>query len=67
MSTLDQIKAAIVKLTLEERAELARWMHGWQDDEWDRQIADDAKAGRLDAILSEVDEEISQGRLRDLP
>jgi hypothetical protein len=67
MTSLDDIKSAIVRLTLEERAELARWMHGWEDDEWDRQIAADASSGRLDHLLSEVDEEIREGRLRDLP
>jgi len=31
--TVEEIKAAIPKLTLEQRAELARCLHGWQDDE----------------------------------
>ena len=67
MSTLDEIKAAIDKLSLEERADLARRLYGWQDDNWDRQIANDAKSGRLDAVLAEADEEIRAGQLRDLP
>jgi hypothetical protein len=67
MSTVEEIKAAIEQLTFEQRSELARWMHGWEDDEWDKEIAADAKAGRLDKLLKEVDEDIETGRLRDLP
>jgi hypothetical protein len=67
MSTVEEIKAAIAKLSLGERGEIARWFHGWSDDEWDRQMAEDAVAGRLDAVLKEVDEDIKAGRLRDMP
>jgi len=38
MSTVEEIKVAIQTLSLEERAELARWLHGWSDDDWDRQM-----------------------------
>ena len=56
MSTVEEIKAAISKLTLEERAEVARWFHGWKDDPWDRQMASAIAAGKLDQLLAEVDE-----------
>ena len=29
-----EIKTAIEQLSFEERAELAAWLHGWEDDEW---------------------------------
>lgn len=67
MSTVEEIKTAIEKLSLEERGELARWLHAWKDDEWDRQMVDDAAAGRLDGLLAGIDEDIRQGRLQDLP
>ena len=67
MSTVEQIKAAINQLSLEERAELAGWLHGWADDEWDRQMRRDAESGRLDKLVAEVDAEIDAGRLRDMP
>jgi hypothetical protein len=67
MSTVEEIKAAIEKLSLEERAELERALHGWVDDDWDRQIKADAEAGRLDQILKEVDNDIDSGNLRDMP
>ncbi len=67
MTTLDEIKAAIDKLSWEERAQLARWLHGWHDDEWDRQMASDISAGKLDNLLGEVDADIDRGDLKDMP
>lgn len=67
MSTVEEIKVAIGKLSLSERGELERWLHGWTDDEWDEQMNADAAAGRFDKILAEVDAEIDRGELRDSP
>jgi len=61
MTKLDEIKAAIGHLSFEEKAELARWFHGWRDDDWDRQIAEDVASGRFDKLLEEVDREIEPG------
>jgi hypothetical protein len=67
MSTVEEIKAAIEKLSLKQRGELARWFHGWKDDAWDRQIARDARSGKLDKLLKQVDADIRAKRLRKLP
>ena len=67
MSTVAEIKAAIPKLTLEERAEVARCLGNWQDDEWDEQMKRDIAAGKLDKLLSKVDDDIAHGKLRDHP
>jgi hypothetical protein len=67
MSTVAEIKAAIPKLTLEERAEVARCLGNWQDDEWDEQMKRDIAASKLDKLLFEVDDDIAYGKLRDLP
>jgi len=65
--SLAEIKSAIEQLSFEERAELAAWLHGWKDDEWDEQMKRDIADGKLDAVLREVDEDIKVGRLRDMP
>ena len=65
--SLAEIKSAIEQLSFEERAELAAWLHGWKDDEWDEQMKRDIADGKLDAVLLEVDEDIKAGRLRDMP
>ena len=67
MSTVAEIKAAIPSLTLEERADVARCLGNWQDDEWDEQMKRDIAAGKLDKLLSKVDKDIVKGKLHDLP
>jgi hypothetical protein len=67
MSTVAEIKAAISQLTLEERVEVARCLHEWEDDAWDKQIQQDLAAGKLDGLLAKVDDDIDHGKLRDLP
>jgi hypothetical protein len=67
MSTVAEIKAAISGLTLEERAEVARCLHEWEDDAWDQQMQQDLATGTLDPLLAKVDEDIDQGKLRGLP
>lgn len=67
MTRVDEIKLAIGQLSLVERAELAKWLHGWTDDEWDRQMVQDVGAGKLDALLKDVRQDIRAGRLEDGP
>jgi hypothetical protein len=35
MSTVEEIKTAIGRLSLEERAEITAELCGWTDDDWD--------------------------------
>jgi hypothetical protein len=65
--SVEQIKAAIEQLSFEQRAELAAWLHGWKDDEWDEQMKRDVAEGKLDDVLREVEDDIAAGRLRDMP
>lgn len=67
MSTVAEIKAVIPSLTLEERAEVARCLGNWEDDNWDQQMKQDIAAGKLDNLLARVDGDIAKGKLRDLP
>ena len=65
--TVEEIKAAIPHFTLEQRAELARCLHAWEDDDWDRQMKRDLVAGKMDKLLKKVDVDIAQGNPSDLP
>ena len=65
--SLPEIKTAIEQLSFEERAELAAWLHGWNDDEWDEQMKRDIGSGKLDDVLHEVEEDIKSGRTREMP
>jgi hypothetical protein len=65
--SVQQIKDAIQEITLEERAEVAACLHEWKDDAWDAQMKRDLAAGKLDKLLEEVDTDIAEGKLRDMP
>jgi len=65
--TVQQVKDAIQLLSLEERAEVAASLHEWKDDAWDEQMKRDVAAGKLDKLLEEVDADITNGKLRDMP
>jgi hypothetical protein len=65
--SLAEIKAAIQQLSFEQRAELASWLHGWNDDDWDEQMKRDVGSGKLDSVLHEVEEDIKAGRVREMP
>jgi hypothetical protein len=65
--SLVEIKTAIEQLSLEQRAELAAWLHGRKDDEWDDQMKRDIASGKLDGVLREIEEDIKTGRVREMP
>jgi hypothetical protein len=62
-----EIKEAVKHLSLEERAEVAACLHSWNEDEWDEQMRRDLAAGRLNRILAQVDADIAENRVREMP
>jgi uncharacterized protein with von Willebrand factor type A (vWA) domain len=68
MSTVAEIKAALPALTLAEREEIARYLRDLDDDDWDRQMAEDAKpGGKLYRLMEQAEAEAQAGKLRDFP
>ncbi len=66
MRTATELQQAIMELSETEYAQFRRWFDEYDSDEWDRQIKEDAKAGRLDGLAAEAWEAKQQGTLRDL-
>ncbi|MGP0064613.1 MAG: hypothetical protein ACLQGP_13575 [Isosphaeraceae bacterium] len=61
-----EIENAITQLSARELAVLMAWLEEYHAQAWDKQIEEDLEAGRLDAVLAEVDREIEQGQARPL-
>jgi hypothetical protein len=59
--SIQEIEAAITQLPVQEVDELMAWLEEYHAQIWDRQIESDLEAGRLNALLSEVDEEYEAG------
>lgn len=61
-----EIEIAITQLNTEEFRSLSNWIVDYKNQQWDKQIEDDFNAGRLDALLDEVDAEYEQGLTKPL-
>jgi hypothetical protein len=64
--TLQDLESAVAGLSADELAKFRAWFVEFDADAWDRQIEDDAKAGRLDALAEEALEDYRAGRTTEL-
>ncbi len=62
MSTVQEIEAAILKLPKYDFESLAVWFDHQRETDFDRQLAADAKSGRLDALYQRAQDQ-SAGQL----
>jgi len=63
---IKEIESAIARLPLSELAELAKWFEEFQARAWDEQLEQDARAGRLDALIEEAEQDFERGRCEPL-
>jgi hypothetical protein len=63
---IKEIEIAIAELPSSEVAKLAAWFEEFQAQAWDRQIARDLKAGKLDRLLREAEQDAEEGRCEQL-
>ncbi len=66
MNTVDAITTAIAELTPEEEAQIRAWLNERAEREWDAQIEQDERAGRLNALAERALAEHRTGRTRPL-
>ena len=67
MSTVKEIESAIEDLPRDQFFQLIDWVRNRFDNEWDRQIEDDVRAGRLDHVAEEALTEYRAGRTTPFP
>jgi mRNA-degrading endonuclease RelE of RelBE toxin-antitoxin system len=66
MTKLEEIEAAVEKLSPEELKRFRAWLDELEERLFDEQIERDAKAGKLDKIEAEALEDYRAGRFKDL-
>ena len=59
--SVKEIELAITQLPAEDMGKLMAWLEVYHAQMWDKQIEEDLEAGRLDALLAEVDKEYAAG------
>ena len=61
-----EIESAIAQLPPTKVAELAEWFEEFHAQLWDKQLEEDVKAGRLDTLLGEAEQDHESGRCEKL-
>lgn len=68
MTKVEEIKAAIDRLSFQERCELNALLNPLPDDEWDKQMrADSEPGGKLHKLMLKAKAEAARCDLRDFP
>jgi hypothetical protein len=63
---IKEIESAISQLPPAELAELAKWFEEFHAQIWDEQLEQDVKAGRLDALIKQAEQDFEQGQCEPL-
>lgn len=64
--SVKEIEAAIAELSPDEVAQLATWFAEFQAGVWDQQLEADIKAGKLDRLAREAEEDLASGKCTPL-
>jgi len=63
---IKEIESAITQLPPADLAELAKWFEEFHAQAWDAQLERDLKAGRLDALIKQAEQEFERGQCEPL-
>jgi hypothetical protein len=66
MDRIEEIELAIQGLSASELADLRRWFFEYDATVWDRQIAEDSVAGRLDQLADKALADFHSGRCKEI-
>lgn len=64
--SVQEIETAVSALPPTQFAEFLQWLEEFQADAWDRQMAEDAKTGRLDLLITRAKQQVDGGQYRQL-
>jgi hypothetical protein len=66
MTMVEELERAVTSLTAEEYCEFRQWFLERDWEQWDQQIEEDSRAGKLDFLIREALEAKQQGKLQEL-
>ena len=66
MSTVQEIESAISRLAPADYSKVRDWLLDHDNRLWDRQLEEDALAGRHAHLVSEIESEIALGKVKPL-
>ena len=66
MTKVEKIEQDIRKLDRKKLLTFRRWFREYDSDEWDRQIEEDVRAGKLDKLAEEALAEHRAGKSKEI-
>lgn len=63
---ITELQTAVRELSQNELAEFAEWFDDFQEALWDKQIEEDQKAGKFDALIRQAEQAFSEGKCREI-
>lgn len=66
MSTVEEIESAVSRLAPSDYEKFRQWLANYHNRMWDKEMEEDAQAGRLDALAKEALDDLKSGRCTDL-
>jgi hypothetical protein len=67
VNAVEKVEHSIRQFTPDQLAEFSRWFEEYVAEKWDRQIAADAAAGKLDRLAEKAVKEYDAGKCRRFP
>jgi hypothetical protein len=64
--SLQELQAAVAGLPADQLDAFLHWLEEYRADAWDRQIEEDVRAGRFEAVIRRVDEAFEAGECKPL-
>lgn len=66
MTEIEALQERILNLHHEDFVKFRDWFRQLEDENWDRQIQADFKAGKFDKLIEKARSEFAQGKAREL-
>jgi len=64
--SVEELESAVSRLSASDLARFSEWFAEFAAEQWDRQIEEDLRAGRLDAAIKRADDHYEAGRCTPL-
>jgi hypothetical protein len=66
MTAIEKLEREVQKLSREELTAFRDWFRKYDSDEWDRQIENDVRSGKLDGLAQKAIAEHEAGRTKEI-
>ncbi len=66
MQSVQEIEAAVTKLSKSDLINFRDWFTNFDQAEWDRQFEDDAMSGKLDTLAEQAISDFEDGKCKEI-